>query len=51
MKNKKWILAVLIAASLILALWYSCRFFRLEIIRASLALDLPGWLKALIWGW
>lgn len=51
MKKKKWILAVLIAVSFIVALWYSYRFFRLEIIRASMELDLPGWLQALIWGW
>ena len=51
MRNKKWILAVLIAASLLLALWYSYRIFRLEIIRASLEWDLPGWLQVWIWGW
>lgn len=51
MKNKKWILAVLIAVSFIVALWYSYRFFRLEIIRASLEWDLPGWLQVWIWGW
>ena len=51
MRNKKWILAVLIAASLFLALLYSYRFIRLEIIRASLEWDLPGWLQVLIWGW
>lgn len=51
MNKKKWILAVLIAVAFILALWYSYRFFRLEIIRASLEWDLPGWLLDLIWGW
>lgn len=51
MKNKKWILAVLIAVTFILALRYSYGFFRLDIIRYSLELDLPGWLQALIWGW
>lgn len=51
MKNKKWILVVLIAASILLALLYSYRIFRLAIIRATLELDLPGWLQALIWGW
>lgn len=51
MKKNKWILAVLIAESLLLALWYSYRFFRLDIIRASLELDLPGWLQVWIWGW
>lgn len=51
MKKRKRILAVLIAASLLLTLWYSWRVLRLEIIRASLAWDLPGWIQALIWGW
>ena len=51
MKKNKWILAVLIAASFLLALRVSYEFFRLEIIRASLEWDLPGWLQALIWGW
>lgn len=51
MINKKWILAVLIAVTFILAIWYSYGFFRLEIIRASLEWDLPGWLQALILGW
>lgn len=51
MKKKKWILVVLIAASLLLALSYSYEFFRLAIIRATLEWDLPGWLQAWIWGW
>lgn len=51
MKKKKWILAVLIAVSFILALRYSYGFFRLDIIRASLGCDLPGWLQAWVWGW
>lgn len=51
MNNKKWILAVLIAASLLLALWYSYRIFRLEIIRASLEWDFPWWIQVWIWGW
>ena len=51
MRNKKWILAVLIAVAFILALRFSYEFFRLDIIRASLELDLPGWMLALIWGW
>lgn len=51
MKNKKWILAVLIAVSFILAIWYSYGFFRLEIIPASLEWDLPGWIQAWLWGW
>lgn len=51
MRNKKLILAVLIAVSLLLALWYSYRIFRLEIIRASLEWDFPVWLQVLIWGW
>lgn len=51
MKKKKWILAVSIATFSLLALWYSYRFFRLEIIRASLEWDLPGWLQAWLWGW
>ena len=51
MKKKKWILAVLIAASLLLALLYSYRIFRLAIIRETLEWDLPGWLQAWIWGW
>lgn len=51
MKKKKWILAVLIAVAFIMALRYSYRFFRLEIIRASLEWDLPRWLQVLIWGW
>ena len=50
MKKKKWILDVLIAASLLMALWYSYRIFRLEIIRASLEWDLPGCLQVWIWG-
>ena len=51
MNKQKWILAVLIAASFILALRYSYEFFRLDIIRASLEWDLPGWLQAWLWGW
>ena len=51
MKNRKVVIAILIAISLILALWYSYRFFRLEIIRSSIEWDLPGWLQAWIWGW
>lgn len=51
MKKKKWILSVLIAASLLLALLYSYGFFRLAIIRETLEWDLPGWLQAWIWGW
>lgn len=51
MKNKKIVLAILVAISLILALWYSYGFFRLEIVRASLELYLPGWLQAWLWGW
>lgn len=51
MKNRKVVLAILIAISLILALLYSYRLFRLAIIRATLEWDLPGWLQAMIWGW
>ena len=51
MKKKKLILSTLISASLLLAIWYSYRFFRLEIIRASLEWDLPGWIKSWLWGW
>lgn len=51
MNKKKWILAVLIAVTFILALRYSYGFFRLDIIRASLEWDLPGWLQAWLWGW
>ena len=51
MKNKKWILAVLIAVTFILALRYSYGFFRLDIIRASMVWDLPWWLQELVWGW
>lgn len=51
MKKKKWILAVLISVSFIVALWYSYRFFRLAIIRETLEWDLPGWLQVWIWGW
>lgn len=39
MKNKKWILAVLIAVTFIVALRFSYEFFRLDIIRASLGWD------------
>lgn len=49
MKKKKRILAVLIAAAFLLALWNSYNF-RLDIIRASLEWDLPGWLQAWLWG-
>lgn len=51
MKNKKWILAVLIAAAFVLTIWYSYGFFRLEIIRESLEWDLPGWIQSWLWGW
>ena len=51
MKKKKWILVVLIAVTLLLALWYRYGFFRLAIIRETLEWDLPGWLQALTWGW
>lgn len=49
--NKKLILAVLIAVTFFLALRYSYGFFRLDIIRASMGWDLPGWLQAWLWGW
>lgn len=51
MKNRKIILSVLIAVTLLLALWYSYGFFRLGIIRASLEWDLPEWLQSWLWGW
>lgn len=51
MKNRRVVLAILVAVSLILALLYSYRFFRLAIIRETLEWDLPGWLQAIIWGW
>lgn len=51
MKNRRVVLAILVTVSLILALLYSYRFFRLAIIRETLEWDLPGWLQALILGW
>lgn len=51
MKSKKILIAIAITVALVFAIWYSFRFFRLEIIRASLEWDLPWWLQALIWGW
>lgn len=51
MKKKRWILAVLIAVTFIVALRFSYELFRLDIIRASLEWDLPGWIQALLWGW
>ena len=51
MKKRKRILAALIVITVIVALAVCWRFFRLEIIRATLRLPLPAWLKALIWGW
>ncbi len=51
MKKHKWILKILIVAAVIIALVGCWRFFRLEIIRTTLRLPLPAWIKALIWGW
>ena len=51
MKKHKRILKILIIAAVIIALAVCWRIFRLEIIRATLHLPLPAWLKALIWGW
>ena len=51
MKNRKVVLAILIAVTHLLALLYSYRIFRLAIIRETLEWDLPGWLQAWIWGW
>lgn len=48
MKKHKRILKI---AAVIIALAVCWRFFRLEIIRTTLRLPLPAWLKALIWGW
>lgn len=49
--RKKIILIVLIALSLAVALGYSYEFFRLAIIRATIHLPLPEWVKVFIWGW
>lgn len=51
MKKHKRILMILIITAVIIALAVCWRIFRLEIIRATLHLPLPAWLKALIWGW
>ena len=51
MQKHKWILKILIVAAVIIALAVCWRFFRLEIIRATLRFPLSAWLKALIWGW
>ena len=49
--RRKTILIILIALSLTVALGYSYGFFRLGIIKATVHLPLPGWIKNLIWGW
>ena len=51
MQKHKWILKILIIAAVIIVLAVCWRIFLLEIIRATLRLPLPAWLKALIWGW
>lgn len=51
MKKRKRILAALIVTTVIVALAVCWHFFRLEVIRATLHLPLPGWLKRFFWGW
>lgn len=47
----KRILDALIVTTVIVALAVCWHFFRLEVIRATLHLPLPGWLKRFLWGW
>lgn len=50
MKKRLLIIAIIIA--LLFAIWYSYHtYFRLLVIRRTMGMDLPGWLKILIWGW
>lgn len=49
--QRKTILIILVVLSLAVALRYSWSFFRLEVIKATINLPLPGWLQAIIWGW
>lgn len=52
MKRKKIMLAIAITAALVFAIWCSYHsYFRLLVIRWTMNLDLPGWLKAWLWGW
>lgn len=51
MKKHKRILKILIIAAVIIVLVVCWRFFRLEVIRATLHLPFPGWLKRFLWGW
>lgn len=52
MKRKKIMLAIAIIAALVFAIWYSYHsYFRLLVIRWTMHLDLPGWLKAWLLGW
>lgn len=49
--RRKILLMILITVAVIIALAVCGRFFRLEVIRATLHLPLPDWLKRLLWGW
>lgn len=49
--KRKIIISIFIAISLAVAMYVSYDYFRLEIIRATMGLPLPGWLLAFLWGW
>lgn len=49
--RRKTILIILVVLSLAVAMWYGWGFFRLAIIRATIHLPLPEWVKVFIWGW
>ena len=53
MKNKRLLKFVLVALVLVLVLFvlWLQGAGRLWLIRVTMNADLPGWLKALLWGW
>ena len=49
--RRKTILIILVVLSLAAALVYSWDLFRLAVIRATINMPLPEWVKVFIWGW
>ena len=49
--KRRIIIIMLILITLAFALRYGYGFFRLAVIRATINMPLPEWVKAFIWGW